>query len=146
MFVTLWLSSYSSSKSYLLLLKLKKQELLSFTESAKDIVQTIEETVKRDLNTSLNSEFESPVEKPSKPAVERPKIVISIQDKEGLKQFQTYKDDRFERLFKMYVDKVKNKAENLVFCFDGDKVGPTATPISLELEDDDIIEVHVKSS
>ncbi|KAJ0447660.1 putative Rad60/SUMO-like domain, Ubiquitin-like domain superfamily [Helianthus annuus] len=130
----------------LIVLMLKKQELLSFTESAKDIVQTIEETVKRDLNTSLNSEFESPVEKPSKPAVERPKIVISIQDKDGLKQFQTYKDDRFERLFKMYVDKVKNKAENLAFCFDGDKVGPTATPISLELEDDDIIEVHVKSS
>ncbi|KAM0058595.1 putative Rad60/SUMO-like domain, Ubiquitin-like domain superfamily [Helianthus debilis subsp. tardiflorus] len=127
-------------------LRLKKQELLSFTESAKDIVQTIEETVKRDLNTSLNSEFESPIEKPSKSAVERPKIVISIQDKDGLKQFRIYKDDRFERLFKMYADKVKNKAENLVFCFDGDKVDPTATPSSLELEDDDMIEVHVKSS
>ncbi|KAI3714374.1 hypothetical protein L1987_72973 [Smallanthus sonchifolius] len=127
-------------------LRLKKQELLSFTESAKDMVRTVEEFVKRDLKTLLNSECESPIEKPSKPAVEKPKIVISIQDKDDLKQFRIYKDDRFERLFKMYADKVKNKVENLVFCFDGDKVDPTSTPSSLELEDDDMIEVHVKSS
>ncbi|KAI7725380.1 hypothetical protein M8C21_015950 [Ambrosia artemisiifolia] len=127
-------------------LRLKKQELLLFTESAKDMVRTIEETFKRDLKTSLNSECESPIEKPIKPAVERPKIVISIQDKGGLQQFRIYKDDKFERLFKMYADKVKNKAENLVFCFDGDKVDPATTPSSLELEDDDMIEVNVKSS
>lgn len=46
----------------------------------------------------------------------------------------------------MYADKAKLKVENLVFCFDGDKVDPTATPSSLELEDNDMIEVNVKSS
>lgn len=45
----------------------------------------------------------------------------------------------------MYADKVKNKVENLVFCFDGDKIDPSTTPGSLEMEDDDMIEVHVKS-
>lgn len=31
-----------------------------------------------------------------------------------------------------------------MFCFDGEKVGPEATPDALGMEDDDIIEVHVK--
>ncbi|KAJ0830893.1 putative Rad60/SUMO-like domain, Ubiquitin-like domain superfamily [Helianthus annuus] len=127
-------------------LRQKRQELLSFTESTDDMVRTVEENVKRDLKTSTNLEPESPIEKHTKPVVERPKIVISIQDKDGPKQFRVYKDDKFERLFKMYADKVKNKVENLVFCFDGDKIDPSATPSSLEMEDDDMIEVHVKSN
>lgn len=65
-------------------------ELESFTESAKDLVQSVEESVIRDLKTSMDSASETPVEKPSKVAVERPKVVISIQDKEGLKQFRIY--------------------------------------------------------
>ncbi|KAI3825060.1 hypothetical protein L1987_06536 [Smallanthus sonchifolius] len=127
-------------------LRLKRKELLSVTESTKEMVRTVEECVKRDLKTLSNSDCESPIEKPPKPAVERPKIVISIQDKDGLKQFRIYMDDKFERLFKMYADKVKNKVENLVFCFDGDKIDPSTTPGSLEMEDDDMIEVHVKST
>ncbi|KVH96265.1 uncharacterized protein LOC112528433 [Cynara cardunculus var. scolymus] len=127
-------------------LRLKKQELMSFTESAKDMLRSVEEAVKRDLTSSMNSACENPTGKPSKPAIERPKIVISIQEKDGLKQFRIYKDDKFERLFKMYADKVKHKIESLVFCFDGDKIDPKATPSSLEMEDDDIVEVHVKSS
>lgn len=54
-------------------------------------------------------------------------------------------DDKFERLFKLYAEKVHIKPDNLVFSFDGDKVCTNATPDSLGLEDDDIIEVHVKS-
>lgn len=46
----------------------------------------------------------------------------------------------------MYADKVKLDIQNLVFRFDGDKISPTATPDGLGMEDDDIIEVHVKSS
>nr|GEX85082.1 putative rad60/SUMO-like domain, ubiquitin-related domain protein [Tanacetum cinerariifolium] len=125
-------------------LRQKQQELLSITESAKAIAQ--EENVKRDLMSSMDTASESPVEKLSKPAAERSKIVISIQDKDGQKQFRVYTDDMFERLFKMYADKAKLKVENLVFCFDGDKVDPTATPSSLEMEDGDMIEVNVKSS
>lgn len=54
-------------------------------------------------------------------------------------------DDKFERLFKLYAEKVQVKLDNLVFSFDGDKISTNATPDSLGLEDDDIIEVHVKS-
>lgn len=46
----------------------------------------------------------------------------------------------------MYADKVKLDQQNLVFCFDGDKIGPEATPASLEMEDNDIIEVHTKKT
>lgn len=41
---------------------------------------------------------------------------------------------------------MKLKVESLVFCFDGDKVDSKATPNSLEMEDEDMLEVHVKSS
>lgn len=46
----------------------------------------------------------------------------------------------------MYADKVKLDMKTLAFSFDGDKVSPTATPGGLGMEDDDIIEVHVKSN
>ncbi|KAI3699072.1 hypothetical protein L2E82_43087 [Cichorium intybus] len=127
-------------------LRLKKQELMSFTESAKDMFKTVEESVKRNLKASMDSSSESPIEKPLKPAVERQKIVISIQDKDGLKQFRVYRDDKFERLFKMYADKANLKVESLVFCFDGDKIDPKNTPSNLDMEDDDMVEVHLKSS
>lgn len=34
----------------------------------------------------------------------------------------------------------------IVLSFDGDKISSSETPASLGMEDDDIIEVHVKSS
>ncbi|GJW89590.1 hypothetical protein Tco_0167143 [Tanacetum coccineum] len=46
--------------------------------------------LKRDLKSSMDTASESTVEKPSKPAAERSKIVISIQDKDGQKQFRVY--------------------------------------------------------
>ena len=45
----------------------------------------------------------------------------------------------------MYAEKVKLQVESLVFSFDGDKVSPAATPEGLGMEDDDMIEVHLKS-
>ncbi|PHT30815.1 hypothetical protein CQW23_29596 [Capsicum baccatum] len=127
-------------------IRLKKKELASFAQSAKDELRDVEESVKRDLSASLHSLQDSVAELPSKPSTERAKIVISIQDKDGANQFRIYKDDKFERLFKSYADKVKLELQNLVFCFDGDKINPNATPSSLGMEDDDIIEVHVKPS
>ncbi|KAG6398897.1 hypothetical protein SASPL_140368 [Salvia splendens] len=146
--------------------RLERQELASFAQSADDVVRAVEE---------------SPVE----PQRERAKLVISIQDKDELKQFRVYivalvlhseadtssmedmllfsaanknkilvltksiinvQDDKFERLFKIYADKTKLDVKNLVFCFDGDKVTPDQTPNSLGMEENDILEVHVKSS
>ncbi|RVX12609.1 hypothetical protein CK203_011720 [Vitis vinifera] len=70
--------------------RLKKQELLLFAESAKDVLRTVEESAKRELGSSLQSSVESVASQPSKPPCERAKIVISIQDKDGLKQFRIY--------------------------------------------------------
>lgn len=46
----------------------------------------------------------------------------------------------------MYADKLKINPKSLVFIFDGDKVGPDDTPVGLGMEDDDMIEVNIKSS
>ncbi|KAJ7954153.1 Small ubiquitin-related modifier like [Quillaja saponaria] len=120
-------------------LRKKKQELISLAQSAKNMSQAVE-------GTTLQSSLEAASEKMSKPASQRVKIVISVQDKDGLKQFRMFMDDNFERLFKMYAEKVKLDVQNLVFCFDGDKISPSQTPQELGMEDDDIIEVHVKAN
>ncbi|KAJ9163304.1 hypothetical protein P3X46_022985 [Hevea brasiliensis] len=128
-------------------LRLKKQELESLAKSGVDVLRAVEESIKRELSSSLKAALNAVAEQPLKPPCGRAKIVISVQDKDGLKQFRMYKDDKFERLFNMYMDKAKlNNIQSIVFSFDGDKVSPTATPDSLGMEDEDIIEVHVKKS
>ncbi|XWS68811.1 hypothetical protein CRYUN_Cryun04dG0124700 [Craigia yunnanensis] len=127
-------------------LRLRKQELVSFAQSAKNMLLEVEESAKRELSGSLKPSLDAVAEQPKNPASERAKIVISIQDKDELKQFRVYMDDKFERLFSMYADKAKLDLQSLVFSFDGDKISLTATPASLGIEDDDIIEVHVKKS
>ncbi|KAJ8550797.1 hypothetical protein K7X08_000167 [Anisodus acutangulus] len=94
-------------------IRLKKKELASFAQSAKDELRDVEESVKRDLSASLHSLQDSVAEPSSKSSTERAKIVISIQDKDGAKQFRVYMDDKFERLFKSYTDKVKLELQNL---------------------------------
>ncbi|EYU30020.1 hypothetical protein MIMGU_mgv1a0166951mg [Erythranthe guttata] len=111
------------------------------------MVRAVEESVRKDLDAALQSSPKSVAKEPVEPPPsDREKLVISIQDKDGLKQFRVYMDDKFERLFKMYADRIKVDTKNLVFCFDGDKINPAATPNSLEMEENDIIEVHVKST
>lgn len=46
----------------------------------------------------------------------------------------------------MYADKSKLDIQRLVFSFDGDKISPSTTPDGLGMEDDDMIEVNIKSS
>ncbi|KAK3421606.1 hypothetical protein EUGRSUZ_G02230 [Eucalyptus grandis] len=125
-------------------LRLLKQELQTCAQSARDWLQSVEDSAQRKVSSPSQSLKDAPAELP-KPQYERAKIVISIQDKDGPKQFRVFLDDRFERLFKLYADRVKLNQENLVFTFDGDKVSPSATPESLGMEDEDIIEVHAKS-
>ncbi|XP_042023335.1 uncharacterized protein LOC121770643 [Salvia splendens] len=127
-------------------LRLERQELASFARSADDVVRAVEESVRKDLSASLQSSPKSVAKQPVEPQRERAKLVISIQDKDELKQFRVYMDDKFERLFKIYADKTNLDVKNLVFCFDGDKVTPDQTPTSLGMEESDILEVHVKSS
>ncbi|KAK4780262.1 hypothetical protein SAY87_016368 [Trapa incisa] len=126
-------------------LRMMKEELLSITKSAEDFLQDVDGSVKKDI-TSQQSSLDSAAVKSSMSSHERAKIVLSIQDKDGVKQFRIYMDDKFERLFKLYADKTKINLESLLFSFDGDKIAPMATPDSLGMEDNDIIEVRVRSS
>ncbi|OIW15109.1 hypothetical protein TanjilG_08596 [Lupinus angustifolius] len=125
-------------------LRLKKQELVSISQSAKNMLQIVEESAKREFSNVLQSSIDGASEKTSKPP-ERPKILISVQDKDELKQFRIFMDDKFERIIKIYADKVRCDLHQIALSFDGDKVGLSDTPASLGMEDGDIIEVHVKS-
>lgn len=134
-----------SEDSTLKELRLKKQELVSFAQTAEDVLRAVEESVKREHSSSVPFSLESAEKEQSKPPCKRAKVTISVQDKEGLKRLCVFMDDKFERIFKIYADRAKLDLQSLVFRFDGDKISPTATPISLGMEDDDIIEVHVKA-
>ncbi|KAA0034593.1 hypothetical protein IC582_022873 [Cucumis melo] len=130
-------------------LRLKKQELASVALSAKNLLREVEESAKVDVGNTSKDSLEPDLDVQT-PVVskERAKIVISVRDsdKEELKQYRLFVDDNFERLFKIYADKLKIDPESLVFVFDGDKIGPNDTPGGLGMEDDDMIEVNIKSS
>ncbi|KAL5726583.1 hypothetical protein ACHQM5_009616 [Ranunculus cassubicifolius] len=128
-------------------LRLKKQELASFAESAEDVLREVEESARKQVTSSLQASLGSEDEvKVSKPTDDRKKIVISIQDKEGPHKYRVYMEEKLERIFKVYADKVKVDLGKLVFSFDGDKISGAVTPEGLGMEDDDIIEVNTKKS
>ncbi|KAM7270814.1 hypothetical protein ACFE04_030028 [Oxalis oulophora] len=127
-------------------LRLKKKELASsLAESADDVLQAVEDSVKRKMSkeNSLQATLDKAPEKPSKPICERASLVICFQGKDGTKQYRFCMDEKFERIFKVYAEKVKLDPQSLMFCFDGEKISPTTTPDKLGMEDEDIIEVHV---
>lgn len=126
-------------------LRLKKQELAAFAESAKKMLKTVENSVETENSNSLEPSVDDVSEKASKP-FERAKILISVQDKDETKQIRMFMDDRFERIIKTYAEKMKCDLKQIVLSFDGDKISSSQTPASLDMEDNDIIEVHVKSS
>ncbi|VVA94468.1 unnamed protein product [Arabis nemorensis] len=126
-------------------LRSKKMELMSFAKNVADVMQEVEESAKREVEESLNPSSEAAdvaaAQAPEEPKNDRAKIVITIQDKNGKKQFRVYADEKFERVFKMYTDKEKLDPQNIVFIFDGDKINPSMTPSNLGMEDDDMIEL-----
>ncbi|KNA08946.1 hypothetical protein SOVF_158160 [Spinacia oleracea] len=121
-------------------LKLHELELESFVKSTQQALRAAEEVGKKSFSAQETTETVL------NPAADRTKIVISIQDKAGTKQYRIFADDRFEQLFIKYARKQNIDVQDLVFTFDGDKINPASTPQTLEMEDDDLIEVHVKSS
>ncbi|KAK9750555.1 hypothetical protein RND81_02G205200 [Saponaria officinalis] len=129
-------------------LRIKKQELATLVQSAKNALQAVDDAAKRAATISSDSSIEQTTtestEESLKPSTNRAKIVISIQDKAGTKQYRVFADDKFEQLFKKYASKAKIELEKLTFSFDGDKIDGASTPQSLGMEDDDLIEVNVK--
>ncbi|CAA7058221.1 unnamed protein product [Microthlaspi erraticum] len=137
----------SGEDSTIKALRSKKMELLSFTKNVANVMQEVEESAKREVEVSLRpqlSEADDTQAQPEPVPNDRAKIVITIQDKKEQNKFRVYADEKFERLFKMYSDKANLEPQNLVFIFDGDKIDPSTTPSSLEMEDGDMIEVHPK--
>ena len=63
---------------------------MSFAQSAEDVLRDLEESAKRGIGKSLQSSLSAVADEPSKPHTERAKIVISVQDKDGLKQIRIY--------------------------------------------------------
>ncbi|KAG9448995.1 hypothetical protein H6P81_008960 [Aristolochia fimbriata] len=126
-------------------LRLKKKELASFAQSVEEVLREVEEAARREVISSAKPAPGLKEETESKGKETRQKVVISIQDMDGLKSFRMYMDDKFEKLFKLYSEKVDTTLEKLVFLFDGDKVNPSATPQTLDMENEDIIEVHRKA-
>ncbi|KMT08191.1 hypothetical protein BVRB_6g143140 [Beta vulgaris subsp. vulgaris] len=127
-------------------LRLKRLELASVVQSTKHLLQAAEEAEMKTFTSSSHTIMEESTEEVLKPAADRTKIVLSIQDKAETKQYRIFADERFEQLFKKYAQKANIDVNNLVFSFDGDKINPASTPQTLGMEDDDLVEVHVKAS
>lgn len=133
--------------------RMKRLELESLAQPAKDILREVEESVKQEIAAAESNKRNLSAESGAtdggkdhlaRPSQEREKIIISIQNKDETKQFRVYMDDKFEKVFRLYADRLKLDLQNLVFSFDGDKISPTATPGGLGMEDNDIVEVYFK--
>jgi hypothetical protein len=79
-----------ANQIFILAYRLRKQELVTFAQSAEDVLRAVEESAKRKIGSSTQSSVEAVTDLPSKPPCERVKIVISVQDKDGHKQFRMY--------------------------------------------------------
>ncbi|XP_048563647.1 uncharacterized protein LOC125544115 isoform X1 [Triticum urartu] len=123
-------------------LRLKKQEVEKLSD---DAFEKVVETVKKDMAAKKPPEpivLDDPTESETKKSKE--KICIMVQEKDGRQQFRVCKDEKFDKLFKAYAKKVQVSPSDLTFVFDGDKINPASTPQDLDLEDEDMIEVHHK--
>jgi len=126
-------------------LRLKRQELTKWAESVHDILQDLDATARTEVVSKEQPE-QIIIDDEPEPQVEkvREKIVISIQDKNTRQQFRVFKDEKFDKLLKVYAKKAKLNPSDLAFVFDGEKVNLSSTPEDLDLEDDDMIEVRHK--
>lgn len=77
--------------------------------------------------------------------VGRVPVNIRIRDTDGKETlFRVKKRTRVEKIFQSYADFEDVSLSSLVFYLDGEKIDDyTATPITLELEDDDLIDAHI---
>ena len=87
--------------------------------------------------------------------VDRPVLALKVQSSAGTsKAFKIYADDpvskimeaysKLAKLGKLHGDKLKwNGRKKLVFSFDGDRLQPADTPVKLDMEDGDLIQVNL---
>lgn len=75
----------------------------SFAQSAEVVLREVLESAKRNMHHGEKTVVVLDAEQPSKPQVERPKIVISIQDRKGKKQYKIYMVCHLLRMSNSYV-------------------------------------------
>jgi hypothetical protein len=71
--------------------RLKREELASMTsDSAEDMLRKLEESAKRELQKSEKFDADTALYDASKLSSTRQKVIITVQDKKGTKQFRLY--------------------------------------------------------
>uniref|UniRef100_A0A0E0JKZ8 Rad60/SUMO-like domain-containing protein n=1 Tax=Oryza punctata TaxID=4537 RepID=A0A0E0JKZ8_ORYPU len=125
-------------------LRLQKQALAKFAESADDFLEKLAQTARQKVEARIPTEHID-LDKSPEQQEAREKVVVTVQDKAGQHQFRLYKGEKFGKLFRAYAKKVNLSLADLTFVFDGDKVDPENTPEDLGLEDEDMVEVLRKT-
>ncbi|KAL2630001.1 hypothetical protein R1flu_014687 [Riccia fluitans] len=78
----------------------------------------------------------------------REKILLQLQEQGGkIHPVKIFFDDKFEKLLTIFSEKIaKRPATDFILRFDGAAIDLRKSPKELELEDEDIIEIHLKSA
>ncbi|KAL2628526.1 hypothetical protein R1flu_013212 [Riccia fluitans] len=78
----------------------------------------------------------------------REKITLQLQEQGGkIHVVKIFYDDTFEKLLAIFSEKIaKRPSTDFILRFDGTTIDPRKTPKGLELEDEDMIEIHMKTS
>lgn len=134
----------SEQSSVLKELRLQKQAMAKFAESADDFLEKLAQTARQKVEARIPTEHIDLDKSPERHEA-REKVVVTVQDKAGHHQFRLYKDEKFGKLFRAYAKKVNLSVADLTFAFDGDKVDAESTPEDLGLEDEDMVEVLHKT-
>jgi hypothetical protein len=138
----------------LLQLRQKRRELMMLQEaSSPGALKKVEEAARMQAQQRVQAESSPSVVRALKPQVEpssdaptseeMEKVLIKFQNKSGnCQSIRIFSNDKFEKLFTVYANKVQTSLSSLSFRFDGDQLSPSTTPKELDMEDGDVIEVY----
>lgn len=125
----------------------KREELMQLTASSEAALRKLEED-RRAQNSASNKLESTPAlaHQQVSAAGKREKVLVCIQNKDGVcKTFRVFKDEKFEKLFSTYAESISTLPTQLVFIFDGQQILGHNTPKDLDIEDEDIIEVNLRT-
>lgn len=119
----------------------KREELMQLTASSEAALRKLEEDTRAHLEPTP-----ALAQQQVSTAGKREKVLICIQNKDGIcKTFRVFKDEKFEKLFSTYAESISTLPMQLVFIFDGQQILGHNTPKDLDIEDEDIIEVNLRT-
>ncbi|KAK9169637.1 hypothetical protein Syun_001777 [Stephania yunnanensis] len=127
-------------------LRLKRQELELFAKSAQDLLRTVEESTPKEATSVVQFASEPGAMKTSRPPEERKKIVISFQDKDELKQFRVFVDEKFSRVLKFMLRDLLLMLISLFFVSDAGVLDVASIVSNHSIENRDIVECTDKDN